>query len=366
MKTLQSALALLVTLALGLGVWTACDTVGTAPGDDVEGRFTLRLTDAPADVDSVVVTIDRVDLVAADDEDDGADNGDGDEDDGNGDEDSDDNGDGDDEETGIITLTNETRQLDLLQLQDGVTETLADVTVPEGTYTQLRLVLGAENYVVVDGEHQPLQVPSGMQSGIKIILPDGVEVEDDGDQIDLTLDFDVDESLIRAGASGRYLFRPTVKVKSVSVNGDDMETVEVEGAVSAADASGETVTVDGISFAVTDDTEFDGEDDTSSPADLQLGQAVEVSGTLRDDGSLAAREIDVEEGDDAERSITAPVESLGAQSLTLLGVSIDVTDETEIEDDADLSDLSVGDRVEVEYTLLGTTRTATEIEREDD
>jgi hypothetical protein len=330
-------------IAAGFLVWmVGCDSTGSMSTG--EGQFTLKLTDAPADLDRAVVTVDRVELVTED----------------AGEEEEDD---GDDEEEGIITLMDASRQINLLELQDGVTTTLADTTVPEGEYTQLRFVLGNENYVVVDGDRQNLQVPSGKQSGIKIILPD-VEVENDGDRLSVTLDFDVEESFVRAGASGKYLFKPTVKVKSVSVNGESIETVEVEGAVSGASSG--SVSVDSIDFSVTNQTEFDGDAGATSIADLQASQAVEVEGTRLDGGSLRAREVDAEDDDEVERAITAPVEALGDNSLMLLGVTVEVTDDTEFDDDRRLTGLSLGDRVEVAYEFRDGSRVALEVEDEDD
>ena len=358
MNTLRTSLSLVLALILGLVSWTACDSAGTMsddPATNTQGQFTLRLTDAPANVDSAVVTVERVELVADEADDEGRD------DDGD-DDDSDDNG---DDDNGIITLTDSTRQIDLLQLQDGVTTTLADVTVPAGTYSQIRFILGSDNYIVLnDGSRQTLQVPSGMQTGIKVILPE-LEVDTDGDQIDVTLDFDVDESLIQAGASGRYLFKPTVNVKSASVNGEDLTTVEVDGPITSVDATVQTVAVDSIPFAVTPHTEFDAENGLSSLADVQVGQQVGVDGTLRDDGTLAAREIEVETDDEGEREITAPIEALGSGTLTLLGTTIEVTRSTEFDDILGLGDLREGDRVEVEYVVSNGSRVATDIERED-
>lgn len=357
------ALALGLALATGLLI-IGCDSTGGMSGS-AEGQFTLNLTDAPADLDSAVVTIDQVLLVsedAADDDDDGDDD-DGD-DDGEDDDGDDDDDDGEDEE-GIITLTDSTRQIDLLQLQGGVNTTLANVTVPEGEYAQLRLVLGDENYVVVDGERQMLQVPSGKQSGIKIVLPGEVEIENDGDRLEVTLDFDVEESFVETG-NGDYIFKPTVKVKEVFVNGESIETVSVDGTVSSA--SSDVVAVDSIPFAVTEETEFDGDDGASSPSDLQVGQTVEVEGTVGSDGSLEALELEVEDDDEPERSITARIESVSPSDSTLaqLGVTIRVTDRTEFDDDEGLDGLETGERVETDYVFRNGARVATEIEDEDD
>jgi len=339
------AFAVGVLLFAGLLV-VGCDSSGTAPGS-AEGQFTLNLTDAPADLDSAVVTIDRVELVSEDAEDD------------------DDNGDDDGEEEGIITLTDSTRQIDLLQLQGGVNTTLANVTVPEGEYAQLRLVLGDTNFVVVNGERQMLDVPSGQQSGIKIILPGEVEIENDGDRLEVTLDFDVEDSFIKTG-NGNYKFKPTVKVKRVFVNGEAIETASVDGTVSSA--SSDAVAVDSISFAITDKTEFDGDNGASSPSELQVGQVVEVEGTVQSDGALEALEVDVEDDDDPERSITARLESVSESDSTIsqLGVTIRVTDSTEFDTDVGLSGLDSGDRVETDYEFQSGVRLATEIEDEDD
>jgi hypothetical protein len=305
------------------------------------------------------VTVDRVELVGEDAEDeDGDDSDDGSDDDGS----DDDNGD-DDGEDGITTLTDSTRQIDLLQLQDGNTALLADgVTVPEGEYSQLRFVLGSENYVVVDGSRQALEVPSAQQSGIKIILPE-VEIENDGDRLEVTLDFDVEESFIDQG-NGTYRFKPTIKVKNVFVNGNSVETVSVEGLVTAVDAGAGTVAVDSIPFTTTSKTEFD---DVASLGALSTGQHVEVEGTLPDDGAaLEAREVDVEDDEEVERSITARIEGLGDQTLALLGVTVRVTDTTEFDDGGGFGALETGTRVEVDYTFQNGARVATEIETEDD
>ena len=372
MTTLQKWTRLVAAVLVAAGVLFAagCDSAGTS-SDPAEGSFTLRLTDAPADLDSAVVTVDRVVLVGEDaDEldDDGDDSDNGDDDNGDDDNGDDDNGDdeADDdegEEDGRITLTDSTRQIDLLQLQNGNTALLAEgIAVPEGEYSQLRFVLGDENYVVVDGNRQMLQVPSGQQSGIKIILPE-VEIENDGDRLEVTLDFDVDESFIEQG-NGTYRFKPTIKVKNVFVNGNSIETVSVDGLVTAVDANAGTMAVDSINFATTSKTEFD---DVASLSALSTGQNVEVEGTVSNDGSaLEAREVDVEDDEEVERSITARIEALGDQSLTVLGVTIQVTDNTEFDDDGGFGALQSGTRVEVDYTFQNGERVATEIEREDD
>jgi len=327
----------LLALCLGLAA-AACDTTTTSDSDDATGRLTVLLTDNPANLDSAIVTIRRIDLVPED-----AEDGDGDEDD----------------ESEILRFPVEERPIDLLQLQDGVTTTLADVDVPAGEYEQIRLVLGDENYVVAGGERQDLQVPSGQQSGIKILLPDEVEVENDGDQIELTLDFDVHDSFVLRG-NGRYLFKPTVRVQEIQINGDAMDMVSVEGAVTSVDAENGQLVVEDVVFETTARTEFD---DLGSLADLDAGDFVEVEGVVQD-GRRIALEVERED-EDEERSITARLEDVTSSSVALLGVTIAVNAETDV-DDGDLDDLEAGDRVEVEFVIRSDgSRLATEIDRQE-
>jgi hypothetical protein len=316
----------------------ACDSGGDSAGDADEstGRLTVLLTDNPAALDSAIVTVRRIDLVP----DDAIDDGD------------------EDDDNEILRIPVEERPIDLLQLQDGVTTTLADVEIPAGDYEQIRLVLGETNYVVANGQRQDLQVPSGQQSGIKILLPDGVEVENDGDRIELTLDFDVHDSFVLRG-NGRYLFKPTVRVRDARINGVAMEMVSVEGTVTSVDPDAGQVAVETVAFETTRRTELD---DIESLSDLAVGDFVEVEGVVRDDRLIA---LEIEREDDEERSMTARLEDVTSSSVTLLGVTIAVNTETDV-DDGDLDDLEIGDRVEVEFVIRDDgSRLATEIDREE-
>ena len=65
---------------------------------------------------------------------------------------------------------------------------------------------------------------------------------------------------------------------------------------------------------------------------------------------------------DSEKEVTGTVEAIGASSLTVDGIEYRVTDKTEFEGLAGLSDLAVGDEVEIEYEENGGTREAVEVE----
>lgn len=111
---------------------------------------------------------------------------------------------------GWENLSSDTTSVDLMTLRNGVTSTLAVALVPSGRYTQIRLLLAPGSDVVVDGVTYPLQTPSGLQSGIKLIH--GFDVPAGG-EIELTLDFDAQKSVIETGA-GAWMLKPTIAVSS--------------------------------------------------------------------------------------------------------------------------------------------------------
>ena len=105
---------------------------------------------------------------------------------------------------GWENLSSDTTSVDLMTLRNGVISTLAVALVPSGHYTQLRLLLAP------DGVTYPLVTPSGLQSGIKLIH--GFDVPAGG-EIELTLDFDAQKSVIETGA-GTWMLKPTIGVVS--------------------------------------------------------------------------------------------------------------------------------------------------------
>lgn len=150
---------------------------------------------------------------------------------------------------GWITLGAPDKTINLLDLVGGVSETLAaGSTLPAGQYGQMRLVLGPGNTVkLADGTTEPLKVPSGLQSGLKLVVNFTVEA---GTTKDVWIDFDAAHSIqvVQAGASNQYILRPTLwaydKVATGAIQGtltDAATSTSLAGAVVYAqtvDASG--------------------------------------------------------------------------------------------------------------------------------
>lgn len=130
---------------------------------------------------------------------------------------------------GWVTLGHPDRTYNLLALTGGLSETLASgATLPEGHYSQMRLVLGSGNTVkLADGSLQDLFVPSGLQSGLKLITHFEVVA---GTTKDVWIDFDAAHSiqLTHTGASDKYLLRPTLRAY------DKVATGAVQGTLTEA------------------------------------------------------------------------------------------------------------------------------------
>jgi hypothetical protein len=109
---------------------------------------------------------------------------------------------------------NPAKKINLLDLTNGRLEELGATPIPAGNYTQVRLVLSANqgtvpaNSLVLAGQgvEIPLRTPSAAQSGLKIIRPFTVQPNT---LVDLVIDFDACRSIVALG-NGGYLLKPVL------------------------------------------------------------------------------------------------------------------------------------------------------------
>ncbi len=113
------------------------------------------------------------------------------------------------------------KHFDLLDLQNGITaELTAELEVPAGNYSQLRVVIDSARVTLIagltftgGGNTRRLTVPSGSQSGIKIQLDESLEL-DEGEVMIVLVDVDVDQNFViqgnpPAGING-IIFTPSI------------------------------------------------------------------------------------------------------------------------------------------------------------
>ena len=154
---------------------------------DPNGRLKMYLIDSPAALDSVIICVTRVEVHKA----------------------------GNDSTSGWFVINDSTRYFDLLQLTNGASAILGDTSLPAGQYTQIRLFIGDGSYVIDQGIKHDLEIPSGSQSGLKLIHQFTIE---SNKLYELLLDFNVEKSIIITG-NGQYKLKPTIKVTPVVISG---------------------------------------------------------------------------------------------------------------------------------------------------
>jgi hypothetical protein len=143
-----------------------------------------------------------------------------------------------------IPLPNGPQLINLLTLQNGLTEELGVAELPAGKYTQVRLVLVPNNgdtppfkdYITLGGVTSPLSIPAGFQNGIK--LSHEFEIKT-GEQEELILDFDACRSVVKA-KDGTYFLRPNVLIVKKTAAGRIIGAVDAasSGAIVKAEVNG--------------------------------------------------------------------------------------------------------------------------------
>lgn len=106
---------------------------------------------------------------------------------------------------------------DLLKLVNDDDTLLVDATIPTGRIHQIRLILGTENYVKIEGTSQliKLETPSGQQSGLKLNIQEDVT---GGILYTITMDFEVSQSIVKTGNS-KYMLKPVIRTILNAVGG---------------------------------------------------------------------------------------------------------------------------------------------------
>jgi hypothetical protein len=192
MKPNKTCFVGLIALALG-----GCSNAGI---------LSLHLTDAPPDTENMSTVL--VTLASAEAHFAGGHDGDG-----KGKDDDLDKG----ENGGWVRVTGPAQTYDLLRLQNGLTELVGDLALPEGKITQIRLFIdeaGPNTVTLKDGRVCPLDLKDVDKTGIKITHPFKALPIREGRTLEVVLDFDLKES-VDMTAPCVYQLKPVIKIKSV-------------------------------------------------------------------------------------------------------------------------------------------------------
>lgn len=170
--------------------------------------YAVRLTDAPGPYDEVNVDIQGVEVI----------------------------GDG-----GKIVLLNVKKGIyNLLEFSNGVDTLLATDSLEISSVNQVRLILGPNNTVVLDGVSYPLSTPSAEQSGLKIKVNNKLQ---DGILYTVLLDFDANKSIVKQG-NGTYSLKPVIRTIEQAISGTVKGKITPIGTVAVVEATSST----GVSY----------------------------------------------------------------------------------------------------------------------
>lgn len=103
----------------------------------------------------------------------------------------------------------------LLDFRNGADTILGSLSVPAGPVSQMRLILGTNNSVVVGGISFPLQTPSAQQTGLKLLINTTLSA---GIDYHFTMDFDAARSIIQTG-NGKFMLKPTIRIFTEATTG---------------------------------------------------------------------------------------------------------------------------------------------------
>lgn len=189
-------------------VWLGCskDEAGMS-------HLKVMLTDAPGDYEEVNIEIVGVEVHSAE---------------GN-------------QSSGWVSLDVDSGVYNVLTLANGLDTLLGEVDVPSGRISQIRLILGSNNTLKVDGEVKPLDVPSGEQSGLKLNVHTDLSA---GVTYVFTLDFDAARSIVERG-NGTYGLKPVIRVITEATSGS------ITGTVTPAEATPAVYAIDGSDTVAT-------------------------------------------------------------------------------------------------------------------
>ncbi|MFA5575055.1 MAG: DUF4382 domain-containing protein [Brumimicrobium sp.] len=161
----------------------------TSCNKDEQGKISVKLIDAPADFVEVNVEVNSVWAHYA----------------GNGNQSGE-----------WIELVSNPGIYDLLTLQNGVEAVIVDpASLPVGKITQLRLILGDNNYAIEYQDSTAIQhdlsLSSQQNTGIKIVP--NIEIKPNL-TANVTLDFDVEKSIVET-QEGNYKLKPVIKIANI-------------------------------------------------------------------------------------------------------------------------------------------------------
>jgi hypothetical protein len=180
--------------------------ISSCTSDNQKSHLSVRMTDAPGNYDAVYVDVQGVEVFGS-------------------------NG-------KTVKLNTNNRVYNLLNFSNGLDTLIATGDLEPGTISQIRLILGANNSVMVDSVVYPLQTPSAMQTGLKLEVNKTFEP---GVSYVILLDFDASQSIVLQG-NGNYLLKPVIRTIDTAISGSIKGSISLIGVIATVSATSDGIT----------------------------------------------------------------------------------------------------------------------------
>jgi hypothetical protein len=174
-------------LILSVIALTACGFFSSCKKDSDEkgmAKVNVHLTDGPADYDAILIDVQRIEINS--------------------------------DVSGWVSVAPIVPGVyNLLDFSNGLDTLLCTANLPVGHISQMRLILGDNNSIIVNGVSHPLSTPSAQQSGLKFNIHQ--ELVANG-SYDIWIDFDAGKSIVEQG-NGGYSLKPVIRTYTALTNG---------------------------------------------------------------------------------------------------------------------------------------------------
>lgn len=178
-----------------------------------KAQLSVRMTDAPANYDAVMIDVQGVEITGS---------------------------------GGNAVLLNTTVGMyNLLELSNGINTLIATGDLDAGAVSQIRLILGANSTVKVNNVVYPLSTPSAQQSGLKLQIHQTFEA---GVSYSILLDFDASQSIVSKG-NNEYQLKPVIRTIDTAISGSIKGSITPIGAIAAVTATSNGLTYSSVTNA---------------------------------------------------------------------------------------------------------------------
>ena len=166
--------------------------------------YSVRVTDAPAPYDKVNIDLQAVEVTGS---------------------------------NGQTVLLNTTAGIyNLLDYSNGLSTLVATSTLTDSRVEQIRLILGSNNTIIVNGVSYPLSTPSAEQSGLKLQVHQTLVADI---QNEILIDFDANVSVIQTG-NGTYKLKPVLRTVVMATSGNINGSITPIGTLATVTATSST------------------------------------------------------------------------------------------------------------------------------